>query len=204
MVSAAMMKKLGITGGIGMGKSTSAAWFERQGIPVIDTDVIARQIVEPGQPALAEIIGAFGPEMVTPHGQLDRARLAELVFRDIPARNQLESILHPRIRLIWQEQMRSLEKAGNDLAVVVIPLLFETQSETELDFTLCVACSEAIQFKRLHSRGWNREQIQQRIAAQWPVNRKMAHAQYVVWNESNMEMLARQQVLVLTSIQRLG
>src|SRR5437879_3055472 len=99
------MMVIGLTGGIGMGKSTSAALLERQGIPVVDTDVLARQVVEPGQPAWVEIQKAFGNDIVDNAGRLRRKELARLVFADVERRRQLESILHPRIRELWLAQV---------------------------------------------------------------------------------------------------
>ena len=96
------MKLFGITGGVGMGKSTTASFLEKTGVAVLDTDLIARQLVEPGQPALAEIVAAFGSSILSPDGSLNRKDLARRVFGDIPARAKLESILHPKIRQIWE------------------------------------------------------------------------------------------------------
>lgn len=135
------MKLFGLTGGIGMGKSTAAKLLAERGLPVLDTDTIAREIVAPGQPALAEITARFGPAILTPDGHLDRARLADLVFADSAARQQLEAILHPRIRAVWIQQTEIWRSEGRPTAIVVIPLLFETAAETSLDATVCIACS---------------------------------------------------------------
>src|SRR3954467_3288953 len=167
------MKLFGLTGGIGMGKSTSAAILARRGIPVIDTDVIARELVEPGQPALDEITQRFGNELLDGEGKLNRAALAQLVFGDPSKREQLEAILHPRIRERWLKQVevwRSTERAG----VVVIPLLFETNAQAHFDSIICTACSAGTQRERLLARGMSSEQIDQRIAAQWPVEKKIS------------------------------
>src|SRR5512134_3761980 len=106
------MITLGLTGGIGMGKSTAADMLSELDVPVIDTDVVARQIVEPGQPALAQVRAAFGSEIVAPDGSLRRDVLAERVFQDPEARRRLEAILHPRIRDIWRAQVRQWSEQG--------------------------------------------------------------------------------------------
>ena len=186
------MKVLGLTGGIGMGKSTSARLFQERGVPVVDTDDLARKVVEPGQPALAEILAAFGPEMIGPEGRLRRDEMARRVFADSAARQQLEGILHPRIRELWRAQVEVWRAEGRPLALVVIPLLFETKAEAELDATICVACSAATQQERLRSRGWTPEQIEQRLKAQWPTEQKMARADYLIWTEAGLDVHAAQ------------
>lgn len=186
------MKVFGLTGGIGMGKSTADRLLQERGVPVIDTDILARQIVEPGQPALAEIQLAFGGEVITPDGHLNREALAEIVFSNPVARQQLERITHPRIQTLWRGQIEQWRAEAQPLVLVVIPLLFETAAEAGLDATLCVACSAATQQRRLQERHWTAEQIRQRLAAQWPVEKKMARADFVVWSEGGLEVLAAQ------------
>jgi dephospho-CoA kinase len=186
------MKTIGLTGGIGMGKSASAQLLRDRHIPVIDTDDLARQVVEPGQPALDEIQRLFGPELIAPDGRLDRAELARRVFADPESRKRLEAILHPRIRELWQARIRDWSAEGHALAAVVIPLLFETAADRELDTVICVACSPRTQMDRLRSRGWSAEQIQQRIRAQWPTEKKMASANFVIWTEAALNVHAAQ------------
>ena len=192
------MKVFGLTGGIGMGKSAAEKILRERGVPVIDTDTLARQVVEPGQPAMREMQLAFGNEILTPDGSLNREALAGLVFKDVEARQKLEAITHPRIRLLWCEQVEQLRAEKKSLAVVVIPLLFETAAEKEFDRTICVACAAATQRERLQTRGWNGEQIRQRIVAQWPAEKKMARADFVVWSEGVLEVLAAQLVRILS------
>lgn len=186
------MKTIGLTGGVGMGKSTAADLLRERGVCVVDTDEIARQVTAPGQPALAEIRAAFGDEVFAAAGALLRAALAEKVFSDADARRQLEAILHPRIRAIWHEQVARWRVEGVPLAVVVIPLLFETGAQAELDLTVCVGCSAAIQHQRLLSRSWSEEQIAQRQQAQLPLEKKMAAANHVLWNDGDRVALAAQ------------
>ncbi|HEX3798840.1 MAG TPA: dephospho-CoA kinase [Verrucomicrobiae bacterium] len=182
------MKVYGLTGGIGMGKSVAATTLSERGIAVVDTDLIARQIVEPGEPALGEIQAAFGQELVGADGRLRRDELARRVFGDNAARKRLEEILHPRIRTIWQAQVEAWCKENRPLAVVVIPLLYETAAENCFDAVICVACSAATQKQRLQNRGWDADQIKKRIASQWPVEKKMDRANFVVWTESSIEV----------------
>jgi dephospho-CoA kinase len=194
------LKVLGLTGGVGMGKSAAATLLAQRGVTIVDTDLFARQLVEPGQPAIAEIRDAFGAEMIAPDGSLRRDLLARHVFSDLAARKTLEAILHPRIRRLWQSQLAewrasntpTLQRSNSLFFCVVIPLLFETRAETEVDATLCIACSPATQHQRLTSRGWNADQISQRIMSQLPIEEKMARAVYVVWNEGSLEVLGAQ------------
>ena len=186
------MKVCGLTGGVGMGKSTAAGFFQTLGAQVVDTDELARQLVEPGQPALLEIQAVFGKGVVAPDGRLRRDELAQIVFADTAARKQLEAILHPRIRERWLAQIETWRAENRALAVVVIPLLFETQAGSYFDKTVCVACSAATQRQRLLSRGWTPEQIQQRLAAQWPVDQKIARADFIVWTDGSLDVHARQ------------
>src|SRR5262249_23043525 len=148
-----------------------------------DTDAIAREVVEPGQPALEEIKSLFGQSVVDEQGRLRRDELAQRVFGDDAARKQLEDILHPRIRAIWRKQLADWRADGIERAVVVIPLLYETDGAADFDAVICVACTAATQRERLHGRGWNEEQITRRLQAQWPVEKKMELANYVVWTE---------------------
>jgi len=186
------MKVLGLTGGVGMGKSTCAALLRDRRVPVIDTDELARQVVEPGQPAIAEVQNVFGREMVDSNGRLRRDVLARCVFADSAARQKLEAILHPRIRKLWQAQVQSWRSENLPLGVVVIPLLFETKAETELDAVICLACSNTTQFARLQARGWTPEHINQRIQAQLPIEDKIEKANYLIWTESGIPIHAAQ------------
>ena len=175
-----------------MGKSTAAAWLQDHGIPVVDTDELARQLVQPGEPALAEIQSAFGQTILGADGQLRRDELARLVFADEAARKKLEVILHPRIRERWLAQLAEWRAAGQAAAVVVIPLLFETKSESNFDQLICVACSAATQRERLLARGWTADEISRRNEAQWPVEKKMALAHRIIWTEGEPDVMAAQ------------
>jgi len=186
------MKVCGLTGGVGMGKSTAAEFLRSRGAQIVDADELARQLVQPGQPALAEIQTEFGRAIIAPDGRLCRDELARIVFADAAARKKLETILHPRIRERWLAQVEIWRKENRALAVVVIPLLFETRAETHFDKIICVACSAPVQRARLLARGWTPEQIQQRLAAQWPVDQKISRADFVVWTDGAPDAHVRQ------------
>jgi dephospho-CoA kinase len=186
------MKVFGLTGGIGVGKSVAEQWLRTREVAVVDTDLLARQVVEKGSPALLEIQEAFGNDVVSGPGELRRDELARIVFSDESARRKLESILHPRIRDLWKRQLEIWRAAQKPVAVVVIPLLFETAAESEFDAIICIACSRPSQNDRLLKRGWTPAQIEQRITAQWPMETKMARSDYVVWTEGAAEVLGEQ------------
>ena len=202
MFSITAMKLLGLTGGIGMGKSTAARFLRERGAQVVDTDELARQLVEPGQPALSEIQAAFGRNLAAPGGQLRRDALAQIVFADPAARKKLETILHPRIQERWLAQIETWRRENRPLAVAVIPLLFETKTESHFDKTVCVACSAAQQYQRLLERGWTPEQIQPRIAAQMPVGDKIARSDFVVWTDGDLQIHAQQIGRILAGLSR--
>ena len=186
------MKVCGLTGGVGMGKSTAAEFLRARGAQVVDADELARQLVQPGQPALAEIQTEFGKKVIAPDGRLRRDELARIVFADAAAREKLEAILHPRIGERWLAQIETWRGENRALAVVVIPLLFETRAESHFDKIICVACSAPVQRERLLARGWTPEQIRQRLAAQWPVEQKISRADFVVWTDGAPDTQVRQ------------
>lgn len=175
-----------------MGKSAAAQILRARNVAVVDTDDLARQVVAPGQPALAAVRQAFGADILGPDGQLRREELARIVFSNPAARQQLEAILHPRIRELWSAQLQAWRTEGKPVAVVVIPLLFETQAEASFAAVVCVACSAGAQRERLAARGWTPEQMAQRNAAQLPVAEKMQRANYVIWTEGGLDVHTQQ------------
>jgi dephospho-CoA kinase len=194
------MKLLGVTGGVGMGKSTVGALLLARGVPVIDTDQLARQLVEPGQPALSEIAGFFGPQVLSPDGRLNRKALASQVFGDAEKRAHLEAILHPRIRSAWMDEARRWQESGRAVGAVIIPLLYETKAETSFDYVVCVACLAASQVERLRQRGWSSAETEQRLQALWPVEEKMTRADFVVWTDTRPDAVAAQLDKILMTI----
>ena len=188
----AAMIRLGLTGGIGMGKSTAAELLAKRGAKISDSDDIARELVEPGRPALQAIAEAFGNEVLRADGSLDRGRVAKLVFGDDEARRTLEDILHPRIRATWLGNLDRWAGEGAALGVAVIPLLYETGSEAAFDKIVCVACSPEAQRERLRQRDWSDEEIDRRIAAQMSAEEKMKRADHVVWTDGPVSAHADQ------------
>jgi dephospho-CoA kinase len=182
--------RVALTGGIASGKSTVADLFAALGVPVIDTDVIAREVVEPGQPALAAITAAFGPEVLDAEGRLDRRRMRAQIFADPDARRRLEAILHPAIRAEMERQSRA---AGGAYQVLVIPLLAEGGRRDHVDRVLLVDVPEALQVERLMTRdGVSREQAQASLAAQARRTARLALADDVVRNTGHVEDLREQ------------
>ena len=141
---------IGLTGGIGSGKSTVAEYIAQLGVPVIDSDRISRELVVPGSPALGEIAAAFGPEMILEDGTLDRSRLRRQVFADPQQRRRLEAILHPRI---YAEMRRRIQALDTPYCVLVIPLLLETGATAMVDRVLVVDAPESLQRQRVKRRG---------------------------------------------------
>ncbi len=191
------MLALGVTGGVGVGKSASVGMLQQAGVPVVDTDDLARELVALGQPAYLEIVDAFGPEVLCSERRLDRKRLAAIVFSDPSRRMQLEAILHPRIRGAWVKWLKSPTALSSPVAVVIIPLLFEKDYDGHFDSTVAVACSPATQASRLRKRDWSDEEIRARLAAQMPMFEKMARARFVVWTEGGMDAHRRQWIKIL-------
>ena len=198
------MLRLGITGGIGMGKSTAARLLGALGVRVVDTDEVAREIVRPGTPGLAAVRAAFGEAVVGADGTLDRPALARVVFSDAVARAQLEAILHPAIREAWEKQLAQWRDEGVGIGAVVIPLLFETGAEARLDAVACVACRPVTQRQRLLARGWTEEESARRQAAQWPLARKIEGSRHVVWTEGPLAVHSVQWERVLERVAARG
>ncbi len=187
------MKWIGLTGGIATGKSTVAAILRDLGRPVVDADVLAREVVRPGSPGLSEIIKTFGEGMLTSTGELDRRKLGRIIFSDAGKRERLESILHPLIQAKRAEERRALERQGCDLAFYDVPLLFEKNMEHEFDATILVYSARELQEKRLREKvKISDDEIARRIGAQLPVDEKRGRATYVICNESSIADLRRQ------------
>ena len=184
------MLRIGLTGGIGSGKSTVADLFAARGVPVIDADAIAREVVEPGQPALAEIIAAFGSDCVDAQGRLDRARLRARVFADASQRKRLEAILHPRIHAVMAKRA-AVQTAA--YALLVIPLLFEADQRDLVDRVLVVDVSPEMHRARVRARDHlPPEQIDAMLAAQLDRQQRLDRADDVIDNNGDPATLERQ------------
>lgn len=182
--------RVGLTGGIASGKSTVARLFAGLGVPVIDTDLIARDVVLPGTPGLAAVVAAFGPEVQLADGSLDRRRLRALAFATAARRQQLEAILHPRI--LARMEALSASSAG-PYQMLVIPLLIETGLEARVDRVLVVDCSEGLQRERLMVRdGESAAGADRILAAQLDRQRRLAAADDVLLNTGTPDDLERQ------------
>lgn len=176
------MRIIAITGGIGSGKSTVAGWIEETGVPVVDADAISRALTAPGGAALPPIRNAFGGGVFHPDGSLNRAALADLVFRVDPTRQkQLNAILHPMVIEEMRRRLDALEARGEAVAVIEVPLLYEAGMEGIADAVICVAASEETRIKRLTARsGLTREQALSRMRAQQDVRKTEELADYVI------------------------
>ena len=183
---------LGLTGGVGMGKSTAARQLKKVGLPVVDSDDLAREAVQPGTEGLAEIADEFGEGFLKADGSLNRDKMASKVFQDEAARKRLEAIIHPRVRTVWEKQIDQWREQKRPVGVVVIPLLFEVDLQDSFDAVLCVACTANTQRARLRERNWSDDQIADRIAAQMDIAQKMNLADHVLWNEGTLEQLGEQ------------
>ena len=186
--------RIGLTGSIASGKSTVADLFADLGVPVIDTDVIARDVVARGEPALAEIRAAFGPGVIAADGTLDRAAMRRLVFGDNAVRRRLEAILHPKIGKAAREQA---DAAGGAYQVIVVPLLVGSPLRGFVDRVLVVDCDEETQVTRLLARDAESEEQARRIlAAQSSRTERLAIADDVISNDGGLDAV-REQVRIL-------
>lgn len=184
------MLRVGLTGGIGSGKSTVAELFAHRGVPVIDTDKLARHAVEPRQPALAEIVREFGAGLLDAGGGLDRARMRERVFDDPAARRRLESILHPRIRAAVREQLAAV---AAPYCLIVVPLLVETGFDELIDRVLVVDVDETHQQERTSRRDKvSTDAVRKIMATQATRAQRIARADDVIVNDGTIADLERE------------
>ncbi|NLM52228.1 MAG: dephospho-CoA kinase [Firmicutes bacterium] len=187
------MLVIGLTGGIATGKSTVAAYFEQLGAFRIDTDELARLVVEPGRPAVAEIARRFGREVIDEKGALKRQKLADVVFKDEKKRKELESIVHPRIREMVMLKLEEARKLGYSIVLIEVPLLFETDFHKFVDYIVVVATTSEIQVARLKERNaLTTEEAWLRINAQMPLAEKIKRAHFVIDNSGSLVETKRQ------------
>ncbi|MDH4315491.1 MAG: dephospho-CoA kinase [Gammaproteobacteria bacterium] len=184
------MLRIGLTGGIASGKSTVADMFSAYGIPVIDTDEIARDVVTPGSPGLAEVQRQFGAGVIASDGTLDRAALRKIIFENDEQRKVLEAILHPRIR---EETMRRAAVAGGPYQIIVVPLLVESTLKSFMSRIVVVDCDPQTQLERLLSRdAENLQQAKRIIASQSSREQRLAIASDVIVNDGDIAETRRQ------------
>lgn len=191
----------GLTGGIASGKSSVAAVFAARGVPVVDADQLARDVVRPGSPALAELVDAFGPSIVTDTGELDRKALAALAFVDGASRAKLNAITHPRIGAATAAEIARLSGAGVPVACYEAALLVENGLADAFRPLVVVVASEAAQLVRAMRRdGATEAEVRARISAQLPLAAKRAAADFTIDNDGELSALTARADEVLTAV----
>lgn len=187
------MYKIGLTGGIASGKSTVLRWLQKKGVPYIDADVVAREVVEPGTPGLQELVHAFGPNTVLEDGTLHRAYIGSLVFSDPKALETINSILQPHIRHRIQELTEKWEAKGKQAVIYDIPLMFETDWHTKMDEIWLVYVNPETQLERLMKRNaYSEQEALDRIRSQMSLDDKRALSTVVIDNSGTMKQLEKQ------------
>jgi dephospho-CoA kinase len=181
------MQRIGLTGGIATGKSYVVRRLRAAGVPVVDADVLAHEAIARGTPGLQAVVERFGNGVLTPDGDVDRARLGQIVFSDEAARRDLENIIHPVVRRGIAAFFDALP-ADTALAVADIPLLYETHRERHFNKIIVVACAPATQIERIMARdGLSREDAERRLAAQLPIEEKLRRADFVIRTDGTHE-----------------
>ena len=199
------MLVVGLTGGIASGKSTVSRMFADQGIPVICADELARDAVRPGSDALQEIRSTFGEDVLDEHGGLDRAAMARLVFQNAAKRKLLESIIHPRVAEEQQRRLRRLELEGHRIAIIDVPLLYESGWEKAFDLVIVVYVPAEVQEHRLMARDTiSREDARSRLDAQMPIEKKKKLADRVVDNTGGMKHTLDQVKSIMEELEALA
>ena len=187
------MLTIGLTGGIGSGKSTVARWFKNHGVPVLDADNTVHRLLQSDSPTISSVIEEFGPEILGDNGQIVRSKLAEMVFHNDDARKRLERIVHPRVFESMSREQAALKDKGAEAAVWDVPLLFEAGLEKFVDKVWVVWVPKDLQIQRIHLRDkLSPEDAEARIAAQWPLDDKCKLADVVVDNSGDESATERQ------------
>lgn len=182
-----MAKVIGVTGGIASGKSLVSAYLIAHGFPIVDADIVAREVVAPDSIGLKKVAATFGNEIVDTKGNLDRKRLAKIVFADDSQLKLLNDILQPLIRQQIQQELQQFIAQGQEYIFLVAPLLFEENYQSMCDEIMVVTVTLQTQLQRLMSRDQlNEQQARRRIAAQWPLSRKIALADVVIDNDGTI------------------
>ena len=187
-----MIRRIALTGGIATGKSYVANKIKEAGVPIVDADVLAREVVAPGTPGLAAVRRRFGPDAVRRDGTMDRVRIAQIVFKDKRARLDLEAIVHPAVQKAIDEFFATLPKR-TPFAVADIPLLFETGRDNQFNAVVVVACPRELQLRRLMERNkLSKDDAERRLNAQLPIDQKVKKATHVIRTEGTFEDTDRQ------------
>ena len=182
-----MIRRIGLTGGIATGKSYVAGKIKEAGVPIVDADVLAREVVAPGTTGLSAVRKRFGPDAVRRDGTMDRVRIAQIVFKDKRARLDLEAIIHPAVQRAIDDFFAQLPKR-TPFAVADVPLLFETKREGQFQEVVVVACPRDIQLMRLMERNkLSKEDAERRLGAQLPIDQKVKKATHVIRTDGTFE-----------------
>ncbi|WP_211653869.1 dephospho-CoA kinase [Planococcus alpniumensis] len=193
---------IGLTGSIASGKSTVSQMLKELGYPVVDADLVARQVVEPGTETLNSIAQAFGPEVILANGSMDRERVGKIIFNDPTSRKKLNDIIHPAIRREMLRQRQAFLDEGYETVIMDIPLLFESKLQRMVDKILVVSVSEQQQLKRLMERnGLAEQEAKARIASQLPFSVKEQGADEVLDNNGSVDNTKRQLMRILDNWQ---
>jgi len=195
------MLKVALTGGIATGKSHVLDRLRARGVACLDADLLAHGVTQPGTEATAAIAERFGRDILMADGSVNRSRLGATVFADAGARRDLEAIVHPAVYRAIAAGLRGLERTGSRLAVVDVPLLYETGHERDFDRVIVTVCPVPTQVVRLVARGLSDEHARQRIAAQWPTADKAARADYVIDTDVPLDDTDRQIDAILHSLE---
>lgn len=181
------MRKIALTGGIATGKSYVANLLREAAVPIIDADVLSREVVVLGTPGLSAVRQRFGPDSIRRDGTMDRVRIGQIIFKDKRARQDLEAIIHPAVQRAIDKFFDALPKR-TPFAVADIPLLFETKREGQFTSVVVVACPRDLQLQRLMERNkLTKEDAERRLAAQLPIDQKVKKADYVIRTEGSFE-----------------
>lgn len=192
---------LGLTGGIATGKSTVSAMLRERDIPVIDADLIAHEVVEPGKPAYEAIVKHFGKEILLPDERINRKDLGEIVFSDEVERQKLNAIVHPEVRRLMREQAEQVERDGAEIVFMDIPLLFESKLQHMVDKIVVVYAPASMQLTRILERDeLDEEQAMKRLRAQMPIDQKKTEADFLIDNTGTREETERQVEQMLADI----
>lgn len=197
------MFRIAITGGMACGKSLVGALLREQGVAVCEADELAHRLMEPGHDAYRKVVSTFGEGVLDADGRIDRRVLGRRVFENAAERARLNAIVHPGVRLAW-EQWLARGTGGGDLAAVIVPLLFEAGMETGWDAVVCVTAPRDSVWSRMLAREYTGGEVRRRLASQWPVEIKVVRSDYVVCNFGTVDLLREQGARIVRSIRERG
>jgi len=193
--------KVGLTGGIGTGKSTTLELWREAGATVIDADELAHRALTPDTPTWQGVVRTFGKGILSADNTVNRALLGDIVFADATKREALNHIIHPAVERMWGEAIEQLQREGRaEYVVLAIPLLYEVAAESQFDCVVVVGCSGPTQLARCRRKGLSDARARARIGAQWPLPAKMDRADFVIWNDGTLAVLHRQAEIIWATI----